>query len=193
VTDQPGSNDADLYISSLVRDLKQQAGNYPGLPPLTVTENLNDSRLCGAATVDIYAGRHDRPLDTASTSKNDDFTQFLTRVGQCKDAKPFVIADDGVARFVADPGDRVNLGPGALPISYVTKGINILNTGTECLSKATVATLTTPPALADLCGQYAKISTALRDNGIKLLWTGERVGLSYDAAQMFLQAAEAYP
>jgi hypothetical protein len=189
VTDQP--NDDDLYISTLVSDLKHQSKNYRGLPPLTFTENPNDPRLCGAATVDIYAGRHDRPLDSASESKNDDFTQFLTRIGHCKNAMPFVIADDGVTRFVADPADRSHLDASELPISYVTKGINILSTGTECLSPTTASTVTAQQ-LVGFCAQYAKIATVLRDKGIKLLWTGERVGLAYDAAQMFLQAAETY-
>jgi hypothetical protein len=189
VTSQPTSK--DLYISTLVSDLVNQAKNYRGLPRLVVTENLNDPRLCGAATVDIYAGRHDRPLDTASESKNDDFTQFLQRIGLCKKAMPFVIADDGISRFVADPADRANLDAGPLPISYVTKGINVLSTGTECLSTATATAVTAQP-VAEFCVQYAKIATVLRAKGIDLLWTGERVGLAYDAAQMFLQAAEAY-
>ncbi|HEX6528159.1 MAG TPA: ABC transporter substrate-binding protein [Streptosporangiaceae bacterium] len=190
VTDQPDNYD-DLYISTLVSDLQNQARNYRGLPSLTFTNDVNDSRLCGAATVDIYAGRHDRPIARAPESRNDDFTQFLTRIGHCKNAMPFVIADDGVARFVADPADRSGLDAGPLPISYVTEGINILSTGTECLSQTTAATVTAQP-LASFCTQYAKIATALREKGINLLWTGERVGLAYDAAQMFLQAAETY-
>jgi hypothetical protein len=46
-----------------------------------------------------------------------------------------------VSRFVSDPADRVNLGtsPGTEPyyVAYVTKGIRVLRTGTDCLNTST--------------------------------------------------------
>jgi hypothetical protein len=197
-----GPSDPDLYIESLAQDLvSEQRKDFPELPAPIVTDNVADPRLCGPATVDIYAGRHDLPLDAASPSKNDDFTQFLDTVLGCASQgkaegmqhnMPFVIADDGVSRFIADPADRSKLASGATTISYVTKGINMLGTGMTCLSKTSAQREYTQPPLSDFCYQYAQIATALRARGVPLLWTGERVGLGYDAAQLFLQAALQY-
>jgi hypothetical protein len=195
VITSPQAGSADLYIYTLVNDLTSLARKTPGLPPLTVTSDLDSSVFCGADQVDIYAGRHDSPLDSAGQGKNDDFTRFMTRVWKCKNQIPFVIADDGVSRFVSDPADRNNLGgsPGTEPyyVAYVTKGISVLRTGTECLNAHTAAAVVAQP-LGGFCAQYARIATALSKRGVRLLWTGERVGLAWDAAQMFLQAAEAY-
>ena len=57
--------------------MKRDAPLLKGLPTLPtpqVTQQLG-SRLCGAATLDTYAGRHDRP--TADSSRPDDFSAFL--------------------------------------------------------------------------------------------------------------------
>lgn len=77
-------------------------------------------------------------------------------------------------------------------MSYVTKGIAIMRTGTDCLSPATVTKI--PRALQDFCQAYAGIvgglSSLPKQQGqeITFLWTGERVGLGYDAAKLFFQA-----
>ncbi len=57
----PSADPGDLYTSTLVADLKREAPLLKGLPTLPapqVTQHLG-RQLCGAATVDIYAGRHD--------------------------------------------------------------------------------------------------------------------------------------
>ena len=196
---QPADDPGDLYISTLVHDLRTLHVSSPGLPALPepiVTDKPDDPRLCGSSTVDIYAGRHDRP--PGGPNKYDDFTVFLNAIGQyCykdNDVGPFVIADDGVTRFIADPADRAQLHTGKLPISYVTKGIKILSTGTNCLHQDPEAAKYAYP-LGTFCTTYAAIATQIQRNvlykgqHLQLLWTGERVGLAYDAAQMFLQAA----
>ena len=59
----PSADPGDLFTSTLVADLKREAPLVKGLPTLParqVTQQFG-SQFCGAATVDIYAGRHDRP------------------------------------------------------------------------------------------------------------------------------------
>jgi hypothetical protein len=189
----PSANPGDLYTGTLVRDLKKDAPLVTGLPTPQVTQQLG-SQLCGAATVDIYAGRHDRP--TTGNSRLDDFSAFLTIIeDDCHgDQKPFVIADDGVSRFIADPAAREQPGLGEPAISYITKGIELLNSGSKCLHPATAATVSGDP-FSSFCTIYATIVTKLfnlpKVQGT-ILWTGERVGLAFDAAELFIHAENNY-
>ena len=197
---QPSADPGDLYISTLVADLKRDAPLFKGLPTLPtpqVTQHLG-SRLCGAATVDIYAGRHDRP--PAGSSQLDDFSAFLRIIeDDCHSGhKPFIIADDGVSRFIADPAQRDQSGLGEPAISYVTKGIRLLNTGSECLDTATAAAQASGEPFSSLCTIYAAIVKKLfnlpkvQGYGLDFLWTGERVGLAFDAAELFMDAEVNY-
>ena len=181
------SSDPDYYLNTLVDDLKSYAPEIlPAKTKFQVTDSHLQSALCGAATVDIYAGRHDRPA-SAKPGDLDDFGNFMKAVNGCAE-KPFVIGDDGVTRFIADPAARNEGLGGDWPISYVTKGLAVLSTGTDCLSEDTVDQV--QPGLRVFCGAYAGIATELRKNvaGVQLPWTGERAGLAYDAAELFLQA-----
>jgi serine/threonine protein kinase len=195
----PSANPDDLYTTTLVRDLERDAPLVKGLPTLPtpqVTQQLG-SQLCGAATVDIYAGRHDRP--TSGSSRFDDFSNFLRIIEDvCPSGqKPFIIADDGVSRFIADPAARLQPGLGEPPISYVTKGIALLNTGSRCLRPAAAATASGDP-LSSFCPTYAAIVTKLfnlpkvQGQGLDFQWTGERVGLAFDAADLFINAEVYY-
>jgi ABC-type branched-subunit amino acid transport system substrate-binding protein len=186
----------DLYTLTLEQDLKKLAPGYPGIGEPAFTSQLEPAQLCGSSRVDIYDGRHDRPL--ASTSQFDDFTLFLrTIAGDCpSNQQPFIIADDGVTRFIADPAARNQLGLGNLVISYVTKGIAIMRTRGDCLRAATAGSV--PVGQQQFCEEYATIASQLRalpkiqGQGVDLLWTGERVGLAYDAAMVFIHAEQNY-
>jgi hypothetical protein len=186
-TSAANSNDPDFYLNTLVDDLKSYAPRILSADTkFQVTDSHLQSALCGAATVDIYAGRHDRPA-SAKPGDLDDFGNFMKAVNGCAE-KPFVIGDDGVTRFIADPAARSEGLGGDWPISYVTKGLFVLATGTDCLSEDTVDRV--QPSLREFCAAYAGIATELKKNvaGVQLPWTGERVGLAYDAAELFLQA-----
>jgi hypothetical protein len=191
-TNAVNSGSPDYYLNSLVHDLTTYAPKI--LSPKTrfqVTDSYSQSALCGAATVDIYAGRHDRPI-SAKPGDLDDFGNFMNLVNGCAEKeKPFVIGDDGVTRFIADPAARNEGLGGDWPISYVTKGLTVLATGTDCLREGTANEV--QPNLQVFCGAYARIATELRKNvaGVQLPWTGERVGLAYDAAELFLHAENA--
>jgi hypothetical protein len=194
----PSADPGDLFTSTLVRDLKREASLFKGLPTPQVTQQLG-GQLCGAATVDIYAGRHDRP--SAGSSQLDDFSEFLRIIeDDCPSGdKPFIIADDGVSRFIADPAARDQSGLGEPAISYVTNGIALLNTGSQCLSTASAAAAQGSGELfSSFCTTYAAIVTKLfnlpkvQGDGLDFLWTGERVGLAFDAADLFIDAENNY-
>jgi hypothetical protein len=193
----PSADPGDLFTSTLVADLKREAPRLTGLPTLPapqVTQHLG-RQLCGAATVDIYAGRHDRP--PAGSSQLDDFSAFLRTIeDDCpSDQTPFIIADDGVSRFIADPAARDQPGLGDQGISYVTNGIQLLDTGSKCLHPATAAAAQgSGEMFSSFCTTYAGIVKQLfnlpdvQKNGLDFLWTGERVGLAFDAANLFIDA-----
>jgi hypothetical protein len=190
----PSPDPADLYITSLVRDLKREVRRFRGLPAPAITHRF--AGLCGASKVDIYAGRQDWPRG----SPNDTFGQFLlTLATGCAGNEPFVIADDAVTRFIVDPAQLSQQELGALAVSYVSQGIAILRTGNHCLSTQRAARFThATTAMREFCQQYATIVSALsrlpaqRGQRITLHWTGERVGLAYDAAELFVSAAINY-
>ena len=193
---EPSANPGDLFTSTLVGDLKREAPLFQGLPTPQVTQQLLGSQLCGAATVDIYAGRHDRPL-----VGNGQFSAFLQLIeDDCHSGqKPFIIADDGVSRFIADPAARDQSGLGEPAISYVTKGIALLNTRSECLHPATAAAAqASGEPFSSFCTTYAAIVQKLfnlpkvQGQGLDFLWTGERVGLAFDAADLFIDAENNY-
>ena len=197
---RPSANPGDLFTSTLVADLKREAPLFKGLPTPQVTQQLG-SQLCGAATVDIYAGRHDRP--SAGNSQLDDFSEFLRLIEDyCHSGQqPFIIADDGVSRFIADPAARDQPGLGEPAISYVTNGIKLLDTRSRCLNTATAAAAAAqaPGELfSSFCTTYASIVEKLfnrpkvQRTGLNFLWTGERVGLAFDAAELFLDAEASY-
>lgn len=185
------SDPGDLYISTMVSDLQQVRRTDPrfrSLPQVVPTTQLG-AGLCGADRVVVYAGRHDlEPGSTFNTFAN--FLRTIDRDCPLAEDRPFVIADDGVSRFIADPAARVQPGMSQESISYVTKAIAVMNTRDECLTPASAAEV--PGALGDFCRAYAGIVAHLRQElgrSVPFLWTGDRVGLAYDAANLFIQAA----
>ena len=147
--------------------------------------------------MDIFAGRHDRPV---GSSQSDNFTAFLQLIeDDCQSGqKPFIIADDGVSRFIADPAARDQSGLGEPAISYVTNGIALLNTRTTCLHAATAAAPASGEPFSSFCSIYAAIVQKLfnlpkvQGNSLDFLWSGERVGLAFDASELFIDAETNY-
>ena len=104
---------------------------------------------------------------------------------------PFVIADDGITRFVADP-DKRDPAYRDIEISYVTKGIDVLRTGKSCVTAK--GSHAGSERLDGLCAAYAAL---VNDPGwyvrARPLWMGERVALAYDAARLFIAAVKQGP
>ena len=100
-----------------------------------------------------------------------------------------------MSRFIADPAARDQSGLGEPAISYVTNGIALLDTGSQCLHTATAAAaLGSGELFGSFCTTYAAIVKKLfnlpkvQGQGLDFLWTGERVGLAFDAADLFIDA-----
>jgi hypothetical protein len=98
-----------------------------------------------------------------------------------------------------DRSMRDQSGLGEPAISYVTNGIAVLNTGSECLHTVTAeAAQASGEPFSSFCMIYASIVKKLfnlpkvQGNGLNFLWTGERVGLAFDAAELFIDAEENY-
>ena len=90
---------------------------------------------------------------------------------------------------------RDQSGLGEPEISYVTNGIALLNTGSRCLHTATAAAAQgSGEPFSSFCTTYAAIVQKLfnlpkvQGYGLDFLWTGERVGLAFDAADLFIDA-----
>jgi hypothetical protein len=104
-----------------------------------------------------------------------------------------------VSRFIADPATRGQSGLGEPAISYVTEGIAVLDTRSECLraTEAAAAQASVEP-FSSFCTIYASIVQKLfnlpkvQGDGLNFLWTGERVGLAFDAANLFIDAESNY-
>ena len=104
-----------------------------------------------------------------------------------------------MSRFIADPAARDQSGLGEPAISYVTKGIALLKTRSECLHPATAAAAqASGEPFSSFCTVYAAIVQKLfklpkmQRQGLDFLWTGERVGLAFDAADLFIDAENNY-
>lgn len=104
-----------------------------------------------------------------------------------------------MSRFIADPAARDQSGLGEPAISYVTNDIALLNTRTKCLHAATATTAQAfGEPFSSFCSIYAGIVQKLfnlpkvQGDGLDFLWTGERVGLAFDAAELFIDAENNY-
>jgi hypothetical protein len=187
----PSPDRADLYITTLVADLRREEPQFSGRLTVAITHNFG-TWLCGASMVDIYAGRQDWPPG----NPDDTFGQFLLTIAtDCVGNEPFVIADDGVTRFIVDPAQLTQQELSELAVSYVSQAPAILGTGNDCLSVQKARQLTDATAtMKEFCDQYALIVgdlsrlPAQQGQRITVPWTGERVGLAYDAAELFLKA-----
>ena len=104
-----------------------------------------------------------------------------------------------MSRFIADPAARDQSGLGEPAISYVTNGIALLDTGSQCLHTATAAAaLGSGELFGSFCTTYAAMVKKLfnlpkvQGQGLDFLWTGKRVGLAFDAADLFIDAESNY-
>lgn len=173
----------DLFVRTLVPSLKEalgplaagpitwDAGQDPDLPP-----------LCGDNTdrsgeIVFYAGRHDN------------FRQFLmdiTRGCYDKNKLPTILADDAISRFVANKSERRHDELAGITVLYVSKGSLVVLAGKECAKGKPSKTVSGSTSLDTFCAGYHKLHTELQQS--VLAWPGERLGIVYDTAGLFLAA-----
>jgi hypothetical protein len=151
---------------------------------------------CRPDAIAFYAGR-----ETG-------FTDFLSHVlDTCPaTAKPIVIGDDAVTRFIAQGESRRSDNFAGVSLGYVSLGNRIVLAGSSCVSEGKPAAGSDPDVqrplnifCAGLRGLYSPSNdrpTAWKAFGGELTahngnrrWTGERVGIAYDAAGLYVTAA----
>lgn len=172
-TGENSSLDQDLYVGTLVTDLRQRFGTRLA----RMEEWRTGQRLtqeCGYSGLLVFAGRWS------------EFDGFLRALKECGPHPPrHLVGDDSVNRYMANPGLRASA-PGNLPVTYVSKA-----------ALATCATLRTArDQRDDVRGSFLSWIQAddlldpprCRDGGS--VPVGERVSLAYDAATMVVRAVE---
>ncbi|MFI9011055.1 hypothetical protein ACIGNX_27855 [Actinosynnema sp. NPDC053489] len=150
--------------------------------------------VCGRGEIAFYAGREG------------EFTGFLREVvGQCGNDRPEVIGDDTVARFIAQGDLRLQNEFKGIAVSFVSMGARVVVSGPDCVTKGEPATpdASHPGArpLVAFCtghrrvrertagtGRVADFARLLAESGDRMPWPGERIGLAYDAASLFVEA-----
>ncbi|MFF5172151.1 hypothetical protein ACFY3U_05905 [Micromonospora sp. NPDC000089] len=163
----------DLYVATLVDDLRQRFGSR-----LTRVDEWRTGRRltqeCGYRGMLLFAGRWS------------EFDGFLRALKECgADPPRHLVADDSVNRYMANPGLRASA-PGNLPVTYVSKAAlgtcGALRAAQARRDDARGTFLTwvgaddllDPPRCRDGSGPPV----------------GERVSLAYDAAMMMVRALE---
>ncbi|GLZ43633.1 hypothetical protein [Actinokineospora sp. NBRC 105648] len=179
---QPTNVESDGYLLSL-RDEMAKLVRREAFHPWT--EVSRSTPVCGTDQIAFYAGRQV------------DFDRFLDRVlDVCGRALPVIIGDDTVARFVAQHEKRGNAKYSGKSILYVSLGpVTVLQNRT-CFPENTEPLTPLCADMHDLVNGADVYGEAGREFGRDLRerpqsWIGERVGLSYDAAGVLLQAATA--
>jgi hypothetical protein len=170
-----------------------------GLPPVRFRQWSTPSTVavdCRSDDIAFYAGR-----ETG-------FTDFLDHVlDSCPaTAKPVVIGDDAVTRFIAQGESRRSDNFAGVSLGYVTLASRIVLAGSSCISQGKPASAIAPDEerplnifCAGLHGLYSPredrpqgwkdFGRELAAKGGDRRWTGERVGLAYDGAGLYVTAA----
>jgi hypothetical protein len=99
-----------------------------------------------------------------------------------------------VSRFIEHERDRTQDSLAGIRVSYVSLASLTVVAGEPCVHGRTGSVAGGGQPLDEFCSGYAKLHDALlstlpKADGPSLPWPGERVGQSYDAAGMFVEAA----
>lgn len=183
----------DNYLRSLVGELATALGGEHAAQPWQ--NNVGEVAIaCGADDIAFYAGREG------------DFAAFLSAVvHQCDDRRPMVIGDDTVSRFVAQSSLRLRNEFNDIAVSFVSMGSRVVLAGPDCLKKGMPgvpdASRDAERSLVAFCtghhtvrkrvtgpGRVAELARLLDQPEDRMPWPGERIGLAYDAASLFVQA-----
>jgi hypothetical protein len=173
---EESSLDEDLYVQTLLEDLRAELGDrLEYAEPFGVGTSLD--RECGYGGMLLYSGRWS------------EFDSFLNALEACDDNPPaHLVANDSVNRYMANPALR-NSAPNNVPLTYVSKSqlgtcerLESAEGGTDgdevrsrFLRWVRAPDLLSPPRCGD---------------GDSRTPVGERVPLAYDAATMVTQAVE---
>jgi hypothetical protein len=180
---RPSNTEGDGYLRSLHHELAKRFAD-------TVFRDWHGDvatvkARCGTDRIAFFAGRQT------------EFREFLDRMlAECADNLPTIIGDDTVARFVGQADNRDNPAYDGKSIMYVSLSSEVVLENQSCLARPRPAQAVTP-----LCSGLRALHEPKPTDGdawrafgtllnqIDVPWIGERVGLSYDSAGLFLHAA----
>jgi len=175
---RPADLAQDSYLASLVKEMGDGAdvvtweeGQVSGVRP-----------TCEPNRIAFFAGRES------------EFGGFLDRVVECTfDTRPVVLGDDAVSRFVAQGSNRQKETYARQAVSYVSLGSVVVTGNGTCYQDGPGEVTVLCRILRRLRSGNADDGPAWRDFGAALRensapWVGERVGISFDGAGLFVRA-----
>lgn len=185
----------DPYLQSLHGHFAAVVGGHPSVQLKEWHNPATVEVTCRSSDIAFYAGR-----ETG-------FSEFLDHVlSTCPAAaRPTVIGDDAITRFIAEGRSGHSAHFAGVPLSYVSLANRIVLAGRTCVAEGSPAQGSDPDTdwqldnfCAGLHGLYRSGSdrpAAWKAFGAELAeddgtrrWTGERVGVAYDAAGLFVFA-----
>jgi len=121
-----------------------------------------------------------------------DFVGFLRRmVSKCADELPDIVGDDATTRFFSERGNRTLDDFNGVSVSHVALGSGLTLTS-KCLRHERGLAVSDHWAVRKFCSSYRRLSQELTEKVGKEVFTpfpAARSGLSYDAANILLEAA----
>jgi hypothetical protein len=179
----------DLYVRTLVEDVKLAVTDR-GIPITSRSWDGQQGIYGLPMTCASPAGPGQRHPDELLffAGRNQDFGPFVDAVAQqCSSDPPPILGDDSVTRVVAEKLVQRSA-PVGLPVRYVAKTPVILG-GSDCVQgRGVLGTESVGTEFRNLC---AGLSGLLQDvHGFQDYWPGDRTGLAYDVAGLFLRAVQ---
>ncbi|QXJ19954.1 hypothetical protein AGRA3207_000571 [Actinomadura graeca] len=179
----------DTYIGSLVKATKEKLREFR-IPIGDISWADAGGDLHQACDVD----RHKEIAFFAG--RENEFSDFLRAItGGCADrgTLPAIVADDAISRFVANAGSRRSSALAGIPVSYVSLGSLLVLADSSCSEQGKASGAQGAAQLASFCSEYgalykdlaAKLSAGEKPG---LSWPAERVGLTFDAAGVFIDS-----
>ncbi|MFE2757965.1 hypothetical protein ACFXGA_38775 [Actinosynnema sp. NPDC059335] len=187
---QPADVEGDSYLKTLRQGLDEVLGADESWlvawrGPVRGVEPRCDTAEVGR--IAYYAGREY------------DFDGFLdTLYEECEDRTPVVVGNDTTSRFVADGGKRTEKHRGR-SMAYVSLASAVVQGNRTCLSperdgadepSRLCAGLRDLRSGAGGRPAWREFGRRLQEDATVLPWIGERVGVSYDGAGLFVHAVK---
>jgi ABC-type branched-subunit amino acid transport system substrate-binding protein len=178
---------SDTYVKTLVGELAKT--NPAALKDVAWKRSAGDlDSLCADAT------DHSRDL-VFYAGREEEFGDFLRAVtdGCTKAQLPRIVASDAISRFMADKKSREDIRlQGGIRVAYVGMGSLVVLAGRQC-NDGKSSFESGGLLLANFCRGYHTLRVDLvaqlgEENAPSASWPGERVGLTYDATGLFVDA-----
>ncbi|WP_283135344.1 hypothetical protein [Rhizohabitans arisaemae] len=177
----------DVYVRTLVEQIRRKLSDTK----IAVNEFVFPKGSGAVPSLCAKAMDHNDEL-VFYAGREETFGEFLVNIaGGCHDPRrlPTIVAADAVSRFIAQNRNRVQPGLPGIPVSYVGMGSLVVLAGQDCLLGRSNAKLLAGSQVDTFCKGLSKLRNEIGYEQ-KAPWVGERVGGTYDAAGMFIQAAK---